>query len=277
MRFLIVPTPYENESLVSFIGRVSIENKFDTAAWIFRELDLTDIRVTHFNPNNISLRKLNELTGIKETELWKLTLCNELNYAENNTMLNKILFSNGLVSLKVKICPLCLKEKKFCSKIWDIKIYTTCAIHSVELITSCPSCNKGIYHLRGNLYKCSCGLDYRDININNINNELNLQRSIMIHSKFDNNISISKNNKVKYLFSDLDISSIMLIYHIFYRIYFIYIIKKRRFQVPFIMNENNNNAINWIDKIFSYWPNNFLNFLHGIVLFLKILSIKVVC
>lgn len=261
LRFLIVPKPYENESLVSFIGRITIENKFITASWIFGDLIPYHLGVSQFNPDEFSLNRLYELTGIEETQLWKLTLCYDLKYEENNFEMNKVLFSNGLVGPKVRVCPQCLKENNFGSKIWDIKIYTSCAIHSVELITNCPSCNKEISLLRGSIYYCPCGFDFRDIHMEKGSNTLNLQRSMMIHSKFDKNFNIGNNNCLKELMSILEIDSIILIYHIFFRIYFLYIERQKRVKIPYIMNEVDNKAINWIDNILCDWPKNFLKFL----------------
>jgi hypothetical protein len=60
-----------------------------------------------------------------------------------------------------KVCPLCLSEKSYARRMWDLAPITVCPIHQILLYDTCPTCSRRISWHRKSLFECRCGRDWR--------------------------------------------------------------------------------------------------------------------
>jgi hypothetical protein len=61
-----------------------------------------------------------------------------------------------------KVCPACLRENGYCSRLWDLLPVTACPIHNAVLEDTCARCCERITWTRGSLCICPCGYDWRN-------------------------------------------------------------------------------------------------------------------
>ena len=159
---------YEQLSLA--IREVLIELDHDAHGAFPIELKLLNIyhakQNSHFRVRALAL--LEGLLNIPEFTLLKLS------YVKSNALFINSYSSvhrNGveipLLFLRQKeqrfgipICPHCLQESRYIRSLWDIRPYTACAIHNVDLITNCPTCNQLVNYIENqSIDHCSCGYD----------------------------------------------------------------------------------------------------------------------
>ena len=70
---------------------------------------------------------------------------------------------SALSFTRPKICPACLKEDGIFRQVWDLRFYTDCARHRVQMITDCPYCRHRISWFRARAGLCDrCGGAYAD-------------------------------------------------------------------------------------------------------------------
>ncbi len=156
------PTPYEDESLESFVIRVANKNGYDDVHRFLMAIKsfLLDIdydgfqsfptEIGRINPcsskNNSrsrteALQKLSQMTFNEPAELMQLAVNrSSVKYSPGTSALIRgaEIFPRSLLrSTSVPICPLCLQEKGYASYLWQLEGYTVCHEHKVALVAKC--------------------------------------------------------------------------------------------------------------------------------------------
>lgn len=160
------PQPYVGESLAGFLLRLADSNYYDSLRWIFQLANLSkyEPNANLLMPGKHSLIQLSQLTGIRETTLWRMAFPaadykDRRNYVEAFCRTIPSYFIHEAIS---KVCPKCLVEIPFRRKIWDVSIVTAYPIHRCLLVDTCSHCQKLITWSKASLTKCRCGIDLRN-------------------------------------------------------------------------------------------------------------------
>jgi TniQ len=153
LRLLRTPAPYSGESFLGYLLRLNEENAYDSLCWIPElvglKVNLAEVRSLETLSTGPMISLLREITGLNETELESL---------------RKTLVPGYLLRWKApKVCSVCLKEKSWCRKAWDVLPFTVCPLHRAILIDYCPHCYQSLSWRRKNVSVCRCGYDWRRI------------------------------------------------------------------------------------------------------------------
>ena len=62
-----------------------------------------------------------------------------------------------------RLCPACLQACPIWWAVWDLGLVAACPIHRCLLLNQCPACKKKLAWQRPAVYKCRCGLDFRNL------------------------------------------------------------------------------------------------------------------
>ena len=62
-----------------------------------------------------------------------------------------------------RLCPACLQACPIWWAVWDLGLVTACPIHRCLLLNQCPACKRKLAWQRPAVYKCRCGLDFRNL------------------------------------------------------------------------------------------------------------------
>lgn len=172
MRLLILPPPFEDESLGGYNLRLITLNGFPSAGNIYEFF--TKQRLAN-NPykadiNKIDLEKFSLLLQPQQANILSMfspyknpPSINQIfeNHYQTNT-------NSKYFSINNRICPQCLKNFRYIKKYWDIFFVTTCLEHNCLLVEECPVCTKKIKYNRPCIFICKCGFDYRDIKMSKL-------------------------------------------------------------------------------------------------------------
>jgi hypothetical protein len=152
--FISRPMPEVNESMLSWLHRLSEKNGYHSPLHLLRDcgtnispsqdLDLIDSDDVY---SRLATRMgLEHDSRIRETSLCSFvgSLVSDFPRGTfSKWILNRGALGNrygGIV--RYVICPTCLKEEgQYLRKQWRLSLATTCAMHRIELIDSCPNCD----------------------------------------------------------------------------------------------------------------------------------------
>jgi hypothetical protein len=161
-RLLRTPEPFEDESLMGYVLRLTDENGYGATSWIF---DLAGIKIKAnswfvlYSPVFDSAA-LQRVLGLTHAEY------DALRYV-NNTSRRSVTFSDQSLPAEFirfstpKVCPACLREANYYRRYWDLLLLTSCPAHGLVLIDSCPGCGRRISWARKQVSVCRCGYDWR--------------------------------------------------------------------------------------------------------------------
>jgi hypothetical protein len=162
---LCTPQPYDDESLASYILRLSEANYYESPHWILRLVSCSANRVLKFALHNSKATKLSQLTGIDDKLLQSKAF---------RAIRGHYFISYEVNQKATHLCPKCLKESSYARFLWDVEIDRVCHIHRCNLVNKCPQCHQTIKWLRPSITKCKCGFDFRDSAVTNItDNQVN--------------------------------------------------------------------------------------------------------
>ncbi len=167
MRLLILPPPFEEESLGGYNLRLITLNRYPSSGYIYEFF--TKQRLAN-NPYKADITKIDLEQSLLLLELQQESILSMLSPYKAAPSLN-LLFENHYqtytnskyFSINNRICPQCLKEFRYIKKYWDIFFVTTCLEHNCLLVEECPGCRKKIKYNRPCIFTCKCGFDYRNI------------------------------------------------------------------------------------------------------------------
>jgi hypothetical protein len=153
---LFRPELIEEESLLNYIYRLSIANKYPSMSYIS---DLLNIVRSNLYANSFSEIAINELS--------KLTLLSKQALFEKTAQYFESYFGelkfNVIQKSSLKCCPLCLRSDLKHKLNWIFNYVFVCPSHNVLLIDKCEGCNKSLDFPSLIKYKCTtCGFDIRN-------------------------------------------------------------------------------------------------------------------
>lgn len=145
--------PFEDESLSSFLYRLSIANGIPfLQLWNFFKSNYTahyaqwnDINLLDFAPvNTIDLSRLAQSLNINVNQLNNCSFINVLKLLGGEKEVERTRFLSGVLRDVLYYCPNCLKEKTYNRLLWKIKDINSCLVHGCELLCECSQCHKEI-------------------------------------------------------------------------------------------------------------------------------------
>lgn len=185
MKFLFKTEPYLEETLESYLLRLSQENDFESYS-IFSNV-LWDIlmaydyeaagafprmlsRVNVYHASNSSgfrvraLQLIEQMTELPPMQLLSLALMHSATKFGQNTA---AVFRNGvdiprafIRTQGIPVCPQCVHESPYIRQYWHYYPYQACHQHHCQLLYHCPSCDEELnYQLSESFTHCSCGYE----------------------------------------------------------------------------------------------------------------------
>lgn len=255
------PKVINDESLNSYINRLAQVN-YHEIAWLN---ELLKIKVNEdqscqeyrIGKRTIDTSILSTITGINQKELDNLSL----NLKSSDQVIQKKLNRYAIRNTMKAICPLCLNDKLYYRKIWDISIYTRCHIHNCLLLCSCKNCGRRITikEVIIDLCKCGCKLS-SNLTVKCENSDL----GYLLSQKIENKYSVRKSIYKKFNILELD----LLIYLI---LFLSFNISRIFYQRTIAFSESSDfifcdRVVDEAYNIFTNWPLSFYQFLDKIIL-----------
>ncbi len=148
--FLVRPLPSANEGVVEYLQRLAKLNGFESSAAI---LELFPVPM-----QNIIDRGHNALQSVIHGHASPKTLritC-QADRPPDQSLLPCRRFEAA------RVCPSCLRETDIIDSQWREFLSISCQQHQSLLLDQCPQCSRWI-HREHSLYRCKCGLDFRDV------------------------------------------------------------------------------------------------------------------
>ncbi|QFU02073.1 hypothetical protein FIU83_10510 [Halomonas sp. THAF5a] len=185
MQLLVQPKPFSDESLESYLLRLTEANFLESyrllsgavKEWLQEQdheaggafpLELKTVNVWHARQSSSfrvrALSLFEKLSENKDLPLLSLSLRNSAadfcgNYralARGGEHIPRCFIRKS----SIPVCPLCLSESIYIPQAWHYLPYTACTKHGVNLVHNCPSCGIHISYLDSEMIgHCRCGYD----------------------------------------------------------------------------------------------------------------------
>ena len=152
------PLPHSYESLLGYVLRVSEENGYSSLRDVLR---LAEIKADIPKAKFLSVCKLAKILGFDAGRLDRhshlldskdQTPGVKLNHHDLGRRINRY-----QISMRPRICPLCIEEDGYVDVFWDLSVALACPRHSIIPLFKCHECNKDIEWTRPGLLACKCG------------------------------------------------------------------------------------------------------------------------
>lgn len=261
-RLLRTPEPFEDESLMGYVLRLTDENGYGATSWIF---DLAGIKIKAnswfilYSPDFDSAA-LQRVLGLTHAEYDALRYVNgtsrrAMTFSDQPPPAEFIRFSTP------KVCPACLREADYYRRYWDLLPVTSCPAHGLMLIDSCPECGRRISWVRKKVSVCRCGYDWRTsrpaaadtdgLEVSRQALRLCLQFSENLRTEDDGNpvYSLGLNDFCRAL-------TLLASYHLF--------VYSGTWVQAQTENEKCHQAYSYAYQAFAEWPASFYRFLHRV-------------
>ncbi len=162
----IRPKPYHLETMEGFFIRTAEKNGYDSATYVtdnFVDIFKIDSHNTH--DGRLPSKLTNEFKSRLNLSDEELNIINYpkppiksfdslLDIGAGKINRNDLKFGN------TSICPYCINEHGYISRLWEIITYTVCPQHQCRLISQCHNCSSKLSPRRGVL--CHCDVDIAD-------------------------------------------------------------------------------------------------------------------
>lgn len=161
-RLLRTPEPFEDESLMGYVLRLTDENGYDATSWIF---NLAGLKISA-NSWYVLYRSACDTAALRRVLGLTPTEYDALMYV-NGTSQSSVIFSDQSPPAEFirfsapRVCPTCLREADYYRRYWDLLPLTSCPTHGLVFIDSCPGCGRRISWVRKKVSICRCGYDWR--------------------------------------------------------------------------------------------------------------------
>lgn len=187
MKLLIRPDPFSDETLESYLLRLSEANFFESyqqfsfavQEWLQHNdfeaagafpVELARLNIFHAAQHSSrrirALKLVETLTDNENLPLLRLASLNstvlicsryQATYLDGTHIPLALLRRDA-----VPVCPECLKESAYIRQSWHWLPYRACIHHGVKLVDHCPKCGSTINYLNTEqLHTCTCGFDLR--------------------------------------------------------------------------------------------------------------------
>lgn len=162
-RLLVRPDPFHDESLISYLVRLTIENGYESPREILRLFQNAGYKFNSNFPKRIydDIEPLLELTGKSYSTLEHMIYTHEGN--KKYKFLNSVVSFRMIEPCRPKFCPKCLRENRYHRMVWDYSLITVCLTHRCLLIADCPRCGEKLDIYYDDFGKCKCGFDICEI------------------------------------------------------------------------------------------------------------------
>ncbi|MCM3410212.1 TniQ family protein [Metabacillus litoralis] len=162
---LIYPKPYADETLLSFVYRVSIKNLMDKPTWIFYCFEkYLSIRVTENLVNWVGESDLEAIAAYLKLSLEEANALSIITDLRNlNLEVNNIPKNQWYLYSRTRYCPLCLIDNSYQRKAWINSHSIICLKHKCFLNDNCTNCQNSINSIdiiQNNCSKCNNKLTY---------------------------------------------------------------------------------------------------------------------
>ena len=205
MQLLIRPTPFSDESLESYLLRLSDANFFESYQelsealwqWLYehdheaagafpKELHLVNVYHAH-QTSSFRVRALalvEKLAGLETSTLTQLALMHfAIRFSGKAAVFRSDIDipCSFLRVAGIPICTQCIKEQAYIRQFWHLKHYNACHIHNCDLLKTCPNCNVKInYMISEKILHCECGFDFSEAPLSDARREtINLSRFVV--------------------------------------------------------------------------------------------------
>ncbi|MFS8149725.1 TniQ family protein [Vreelandella titanicae] len=188
MKLLVRPRPFINESLESYMLRLSQENFFEYYQQLSRAikdwLQLHDHEAAGAFPEELSrlnvyhaaqsssrrIRALKLVESLTDNEKLPLLHLSVMHSSEKFCSRYASVFYAGshlpraLVRQKeIPVCPDCLTEANYIRQEWHWMPYEACINHGKQMLHECPKCEEKLNYTHSEcLHTCRCGFDLRN-------------------------------------------------------------------------------------------------------------------
>ncbi|QFR49794.1 TniQ family protein [Sulfurimonas lithotrophica] len=138
--FLIIPIPFEDETLTSWLVRTAYAHKTHPHTFVNQYLDFRHYSFFTTEPDitldEHMIKTIEQKTNNK-IDIKKLMLKTYSGYLQENIFDNPNMFLS-----KMKFCPVCLRENKvpYFRKTWRIAFYNICHKHKCHMYEECLEC-----------------------------------------------------------------------------------------------------------------------------------------
>lgn len=190
---LVRPVPYRDESLESFVLRVSIDNGFSSPDDLLRGIGkalfnkaqdrrlqfpiqlsaLNLLRSKHNSYTRVQyLKSLSQLTFNDSTSLLQLVIyrgANDFSKNVKSVLMQGISIPRMFLRTEgIPVCPHCLNEKSYIRQLWHFSPYTHCHIHKTKLVSHCE-CGHQLNYIKDesidSCSKCKQSLAEADVDV----------------------------------------------------------------------------------------------------------------
>jgi hypothetical protein len=265
-RLLRSGKPKDDESLMSYIIRLTEQNGYPSPSWIVKRAEL------HYGMNRScsfvyrspeTLKTLSGLTGTDISELASLTYSPESKRNYDGCLFYGSAIHQSYIRLGYpKICPKCLSESLHCRRIWELSAVTTCLKHRCLLIDECPNCMRRISYARNRVGICSCDFDWREATVMPVeDSEIALTRHLHYLCGLLNNKFSAKGQLEESPITDLGLQDFLSVLFFFAGIFQNVLVSNGLHLVIGMKNTDIHALFASAYSVFEDWPNNFYRFL----------------
>ncbi|WP_336936084.1 hypothetical protein [Acinetobacter beijerinckii] len=125
-KFLVIPTPEEDEFILSFLNRIKMANAYPSLNSVIKTIFEKKMSIINIVKGNFDKSVFYEFTDLVEDEINKLCITEKNNFYIVSCLL---------------ICPYCIKQHSYVS-LNGYRKNVICPAHSFPYISRCPHCNK---------------------------------------------------------------------------------------------------------------------------------------
>lgn len=155
MRVPLRIKPLPDESLLGFALRLAERNGHRTPLWLLRRAGLHLREAEVFSYGKVDIGAFEDLAGVDSHDLHPMSYATS---ADGMRQFRGLWLAPDHFSLKPRrACPGCLSEHPYHRAAWDLAAITICPIHSVGLISACPSCGRKLGWRHVPFTRCRCG------------------------------------------------------------------------------------------------------------------------
>jgi hypothetical protein len=144
------PMPNPVEGFAEFLTRLCSENILDGPASLARRLGLTYGQLIQMDPESF-----------RDLLMGRAKVAPSMPGQGTGRSSGRQSYYSG-VRTQARVCPQCLVQTRYASRLWSWPLTLACDIHATWLLDACPHCQSEISFLRRRQFHCNCGFDYRE-------------------------------------------------------------------------------------------------------------------
>ena len=150
--------PYEDESFMGYVLRMSNRNGLASLYWLYKSLHRD--RLNHFTIEDVP--SIAVAFGANPLILEHCFVKEKRSGGECtiSTYGHRVHRPYLLRHLRPQVCPECISNCGYARALWDFSIISVCPTHLCKLVDVCPHCGKRLQWNRPSLSGCNCGFSW---------------------------------------------------------------------------------------------------------------------